>query len=141
AEHDEAQEAGQPRTPRWHPGVDVAARATRYDGRPGQEREKKPQRRCRQLHYFSSRSAAFRPPVLSRDARGRDGSLEGNFFGAVGTDAPSQLELLVAPWAEFTELGFAMRAEDVLRVDGFAAAGTGSQLARRPTWLRQCLGL
>src|SRR5207245_11670430 len=76
-----------------------------------------------------------------RDARCQDRTLQRDFFGAVRAHAPSQFELLVAPWAEFTELGFAVRTQDVLRVDRFAAAGAGPQFARRSTRLRQSLRL
>src|SRR5438270_5637165 len=55
-------------------------------------------------------------PGSARDARRRDRALERDFLGAVGADAPSQLELLVAPRAEFTELRLAVWAEDILRV-------------------------
>src|SRR6202022_4663421 len=63
------------------------------------------------------------------------------FFGAVGADAPPQLELLVAARAEFAELRLAMRAEDVLGVDWLAAAGAGPQLARRAARLGEGLRL
>src|SRR5438128_1176202 len=72
-----------------------------------------------------------RASALTRDPRRRYRTLERDFFGAVGADGPSQLELLVAPWAEFTELRLAVRAEHVLGVDRLATAGAGPQFARR----------
>src|SRR5438445_625919 len=60
---------------------------------------------------------------------------------ANASDSPSQLQLFVAPWAEFTELGLAVRTEHVLRIDRLAAARAGPQLARRPAWFGQGRGL
>src|ERR1700693_3118303 len=79
---------------------------------------------------------------LPSDARRRgNGPLEGDFLGAIGAHAPSELELLVAPWAEFTELCLAVRTEHVLRIDRLAAAGARPQLARGTARLRERLRL
>src|SRR5712692_10020272 len=79
---------------------------------------------------------------LASDARRGDRpALERDFFGAVGANAPPQLELLVTAWAEFAELRLAMRAEDILGVDRLAAARAGPKLARRAARLGQGLRL
>src|ERR1700740_3590238 len=59
---------------------------------------------------------------LASDPRRRYRALKRDFLGAVGAHGPSQLQLLVATWAEFTELGCAVRTEPVLRIDRLAAA-------------------